>query len=89
MMCPSERTMRIYKAIPSYPGEISIPEIAMKIGVDDLIVRKAIRGFMTDVPICESDSCTYYYISPLDRKRFINKIEKRRNDNTGSHKENH
>ena len=90
MMCPSERMLRIYRAIPSYPREISIPEIARKIGVDDLIVRKAIRGFMADVPICESDSCTYCYISPLDRKGFINRMEKRRslnNDNTGSDQE--
>lgn len=87
MIVPSERTMRIYKSIPSYPREISIPEIAEKIGVDDLIVRKAIRGFMADVPICESDICTYCYISPLDRKRFINKMEKRRNDNSGSYQE--
>ena len=72
----SEQTLEIFKTIPIYPMEITITEIKKKTGIRKPIIINAILGFQSDYPICESDKSALSYTSPMDKKRFLDKMNK-------------
>ena len=74
----SEQTLEIFKTIPIYPSEITITEIRKKTGIKKPIIIKAILGFQSDYPICESDKSALSYTSPNDKEKFLDKMNKRK-----------
>lgn len=74
----SEQTLEIFRIIPIYPAEITITEIKKKTGIKKPIIIKAILGFQSDYPICESDKSALSYTSPTDKKRFLDTMNQRK-----------
>ncbi len=63
----------LYRLIPSYPREISRQELAKKMQMSSNDIGMMIGRLMSMAPLCE-DERKLCYISPEERKKFLNAI---------------
>lgn len=78
----SDSTLEIFRIIPIYPSEITITEIKKKTGIKKPVIIKAVLGFQSDYPICESDTSALSYTSPTDKKKFLDRMTMRKKRRT-------